>query len=183
MGTPKRMNFRKSSKRPLTPPLIFGKSYCGFRDKIATKVRMFIMADCCVLYDPISHEMHVVQQFNVVIGCKHTLKKTFCIIFMQKKPYLKSKICNINFWIENDHPPTPFGTFPKIHPFWCAHPSLTTQWITVLQSRVWWRRARLLWMIDSEMGISFLYWSTQKFTEFCKNHGYLIRDRQPWKAI
>ena len=37
-------------------------------DKIATKVRMFIMADCCVLYDPISHEMHVVQQFNVVIG-------------------------------------------------------------------------------------------------------------------
>ena len=26
------------------PPLIFGKSYCGFRDKIATKVRMFIMA-------------------------------------------------------------------------------------------------------------------------------------------
>ena len=26
------------------PPLIFGKSYCGFRDKIATKVRMFLMA-------------------------------------------------------------------------------------------------------------------------------------------
>ena len=26
------------------PPPIFGKSYCGFRDKIATKVRMFIMA-------------------------------------------------------------------------------------------------------------------------------------------
>ena len=26
------------------PPLIFGKSYCGFRDKIATKVRMFSMA-------------------------------------------------------------------------------------------------------------------------------------------
>ena len=69
MGTPKRMKLWKSSKRPLTPPpLIFGKLCCGFRDKIATKVRMFIMADCCVLYDPISHEMHVVQQFNVVIG-------------------------------------------------------------------------------------------------------------------
>ena len=27
---PKRMNFWKSSKRPLTPPLIFGKSYCAF---------------------------------------------------------------------------------------------------------------------------------------------------------
>ena len=33
---PKRMNFRKSSKRPLTPPpIIFGKLYCGFRDKNA----------------------------------------------------------------------------------------------------------------------------------------------------
>ena len=27
---PKRMNFRKSSKRPLTPPIIFRKSYCNF---------------------------------------------------------------------------------------------------------------------------------------------------------
>ena len=42
-------------------PLIFGKLYCGFCDKIATKVHMFIWRDCCVLYDPISHEMHVVQ--------------------------------------------------------------------------------------------------------------------------
>ena len=33
----------------------------------ATKVRMFIWSDICVLYDPISHEMHVVQQFNMVI--------------------------------------------------------------------------------------------------------------------
>ena len=50
------------------PPLIFGKLYCGFRDKIGTKVRMFIWRDFCVLYDPISHEMHVVQMFNMVIG-------------------------------------------------------------------------------------------------------------------
>ena len=35
---PNRMNFQKSSKWPLTPPLIFGKLYCGFRDKIVTKV-------------------------------------------------------------------------------------------------------------------------------------------------
>ena len=28
------MNFRKSSKRPLTPPLIFGKSYCRFFKKL-----------------------------------------------------------------------------------------------------------------------------------------------------
>ena len=33
---PKRMNFRKSSKQPLTPPLIFGKLYCKFF-KLATK--------------------------------------------------------------------------------------------------------------------------------------------------
>ena len=34
-ASPKRMKLRKSSKLPLTPPLIFGKSYCGFRDKSA----------------------------------------------------------------------------------------------------------------------------------------------------
>ena len=50
------------------PPLIFGKLYCAFRDKIVTKVRMLIWRHCCVLYDPISHEMHVVQMFNMVIG-------------------------------------------------------------------------------------------------------------------
>ena len=35
VAPPNRMNFRKRSKRPLTPPLIFGKLYCGFRDKSA----------------------------------------------------------------------------------------------------------------------------------------------------
>ena len=84
---PNRMNFRKSSKLPLTPPpLIFGKLYCGFRNKIATKVRMFIWRNFCVFYDPISHEMHVAQMFNMVIGWKHTLKRPFCIIFMVKNP-------------------------------------------------------------------------------------------------
>ena len=37
-------------------------------DKIVTKVRMFIWRNICVLYDPISHEMHVAQMFNMVIG-------------------------------------------------------------------------------------------------------------------
>ena len=36
--------------------------------------------------------------------------------FMTKVPFIMAKICNINFWIGND--PPPFGTFPKIHPFW-----------------------------------------------------------------
>jgi len=51
MTSPKLMNFWKSSKRPLTPPLIFGKSCCAFRDKIATKVRMFSMAGLlCIIW-------------------------------------------------------------------------------------------------------------------------------------
>ena len=34
LSLPKQMNFRKNSKRPLTPPLIFGKSCCGFFKKL-----------------------------------------------------------------------------------------------------------------------------------------------------
>ena len=37
-------------------------------DKSATKVRMFIWRNFCVFYYPISHEMHVAQMFNMVIG-------------------------------------------------------------------------------------------------------------------
>ena len=85
VATPKQMNFRKSSKRPLTPPPpIFGKLYCGFCDKIATKVRMFIWRNFCVFYDPISHEMHVAQMFNMVIGWKHTIKEIFVYFHGQK---------------------------------------------------------------------------------------------------
>ena len=53
---------------PSPPSIIFGKLYCNFRDKIVTKVRMFIWRNICVFYDPISHEMHVAQMFNMVIG-------------------------------------------------------------------------------------------------------------------
>ena len=35
-----------------------------------------------------------------------------------------AKICNINFGSEMI-PPSPFGTFPKIHPFWRGDASLT----------------------------------------------------------
>ena len=82
------MNFRKSSKRPLAPPLIFGKLHCGFRYKNATKVRMFIWRDICVLYDPISHEMHVVhvQHGNRV---KTYPKKTFLYRFHGQKALFK----------------------------------------------------------------------------------------------
>ena len=100
-----------TSKRPLTPPLIFGKLYCAFRDKIVTKVRMFIWRHCCVLYDPISHEMPVVQMFNMVIGWKHTLKRPFCIIFMVKKPCLKVQILQYKF-LDWKWPP-PFRNFSE----------------------------------------------------------------------
>ena len=60
--------FSEKFQTAFDPPLIFGKLYCGFRDKIVTKVRMFIWRNFCVFYDPISHEMHVAQMFNMVIG-------------------------------------------------------------------------------------------------------------------
>ena len=44
--------------------------------------------------------------------------------FMTEVSSTMAKICNIFFWIENDPPPLPFGTFPKIHPFWMCQASL-----------------------------------------------------------
>ena len=60
--------FSEKFQTAFAPPLIFGKLHCAFRDKIVTKVRMFIWRNICVFYDPISHEMHVAQMFNMVIG-------------------------------------------------------------------------------------------------------------------
>jgi len=60
--------FSEKFQTAFDPPLIFGKLHCAFRDKIVTKVRMFIWRNICVFYDPISHEMHVAQMFNMVIG-------------------------------------------------------------------------------------------------------------------
>ena len=64
--------------------------------------------------------------------CKFFLK------FMTEVSSIMAKICNINFWIEND-PPPPFGTFPKIHPFWKGNASLT---YPVFRIRKWARRSR-----------------------------------------
>ena len=68
MAPPKRMNFRKNSKRLLTPlpPPHFWKIILRI---LRQKCVCSLWRDCYyVLYDPISHEMHVVQQFNMVIG-------------------------------------------------------------------------------------------------------------------
>ena len=60
-------------------------------------------------------------RINIVTTC---IKRPFCIIFMLKKPYLKVQNLQYKF-LDWKWPPPPFGTFPKIHPFWRCHPSLT----------------------------------------------------------
>ena len=57
------------------------------------------------------------SQYNLLK--KHTLNPEstlFVSISCSKALFKVPKICNINFWIEND--PPPFGTFPKNHPIW-----------------------------------------------------------------
>ena len=69
IGTPaitKTDEFSEKFQTTFDPPLIFGKLYCGFRDKSAyVHMEALHWRDCCVLYDPISHDMHVVQMFNM----------------------------------------------------------------------------------------------------------------------
>ena len=60
---PTRMNFWKSSKQSLTP-LHFWKIILWI---LRQKCVCSLWRDCFILYDPTSHEMHVVQQFNMVI--------------------------------------------------------------------------------------------------------------------
>ena len=50
-------------------------------------------------------------------------KRPFCITFMLKKPCLKVQILQYKF-LDWKWPPPPFGTFPKIHPFWKGKASL-----------------------------------------------------------
>ena len=56
------------------PPPSFSENYIAdFPTKMRQKCVCSLWRECYninVLYDPISHEMHVVQQFNMVIGWK-----------------------------------------------------------------------------------------------------------------
>ena len=67
--------------------------------------------------------------FSLQLLKKHTLnmKLLFCINHAQKALFKFPKICNINFWFENEPPPPPFGTFQKIHPIWNSHHSLSNK--------------------------------------------------------
>ena len=56
---------------PPLPPSFSENHIADFATKLRQKCVCSLWRDCYninVLYDPISHEMHVVQQFNMVIG-------------------------------------------------------------------------------------------------------------------
>ena len=88
----------------LWPPPSFSENHIAdFATKLRQKCVCLLWQDCYninVLYDPISHEMHLVQQFNMVIGWKTYPEKTLLY----------------HFHAEN--------------PFWWCHPSLTHLKIT-----------------------------------------------------
>ena len=89
MASPKWMNFRKSSKGP---PPSFSENHADFATKLQQKCVCSLWRDCCVLYDPISHEMHVVQQFNMVLPLnwlKTYPKKTPLYHFHAEKALVK----------------------------------------------------------------------------------------------
>ena len=70
-------------------------------------------------------KVYLVLIFVYTIVEKHSLNPEITLLYKchaQKALFKIPKICNINFWVEND--PPPFGTFPKIHPIWRSHPSL-----------------------------------------------------------
>ena len=86
MGTPKRMKLRKSSKRLLTPPPHFRKIILRISRQ---KCVCSLWRDCCVLYDPISHDIHAIQQFNMIIGRKTYPEKTPLYHFYAEEALLK----------------------------------------------------------------------------------------------
>ena len=73
----------------LWPPPSFSENYVAlFATKLRQKCVCSLWRDCCVLYDPISHEMHVVQQFNMVLPLnwlKTYPKKTLLYHFHAEK--------------------------------------------------------------------------------------------------
>ena len=133
------MNFRKSSKRPLTPPphhfrkiiLRISRQKCVISRQ---KCVCSLWRDCYILYDHISHEMHVVQQFNMEIGWKTYPEKTICIIFMLKKPYSKAQIWRYNI-LDSKLPQKPAKNVIYIMPF---HPSIT--WSSAIMGMCLWSR-------------------------------------------
>ena len=53
-------------------------------------------------------------------------------------------------------PPPPFGTFPKIHPFWCAHPSLSGRRLAKisLKTAFFAQKALFFWPILTDFSLA-----------------------------
>ena len=61
--------FSEKFQTAFDPPPSFLENHVAlFATKLRQKCVCSVWRDCCVLYDPISHEIYVVQQFNTVIG-------------------------------------------------------------------------------------------------------------------
>ena len=78
--------FLEKFQTAFDPPSHFRKIICS------------LWRDCYIIYDPIPHEMHVLQQFYMVISWKNIPLKDPVVSFSCKR----SKICNISFWIGNE---------------------------------------------------------------------------------
>ena len=105
-----RMNFRKSSKRLLTPPPHFRKVTLRFSRQNCDKSAYVHMEEhLCILwsYFPWDACSTNVQHGNRV---KTYPKRPFCITFMLKKPCLKVQILQYKFlyW---EWPPSPLRNF------------------------------------------------------------------------
>ena len=72
IGNTKTDVFSEKFQMAFDPPPSFSENYIAdFATKMRQKCVCSLWRECYninVLYDPISHEMHVVQQFNMVIG-------------------------------------------------------------------------------------------------------------------
>ena len=85
--------FSEKFQTAFDPPPSFLENHVGlFATKLRQKCVCSVWRDCCVLYDPISHEMHVVQQFNMVLPLnwlKTYPKKTLLYHFHAEKALFK----------------------------------------------------------------------------------------------
>ena len=85
--------FSEKFQTAFDPPPSFLENHVAlFATKLRQKCVCSVWRDCCVLYDPISHEMHVVQQFNMVLPLnwlKTYPKKTLLYHFHAEKALFK----------------------------------------------------------------------------------------------
>ena len=103
---PNQMNFRKSSKRPLTPPPHFRKVTLRFsRQNCDKSAYVHMEALLCIIwsYFPWDACSTTVQRGNWL---KTYPKKTLCIVLLLKKPCLKVQVLQYEF-VDWKWPPSP----------------------------------------------------------------------------